>query len=242
MTTNSDRFEVEGVEVELVRKRIKNLHLAVYPPDGRIRIAVPEHLSDEAARLAVLTRLPWIRRKQAALREQVRESERGMVSGESHYVDGRRYRLEVVEAEGKPSVEFRGDKRLRLNVKPGTDVAGRAAVLDRWYRDRLRQRAAPLIDAWSNKVGVVVEDWRIKRMKTRWGSCSVMSRRIWLNSELAKKSDRCLEYIVVHELLHLTEPGHNDRFRSLISQYLPSWESRRDELNESPLGFEDWTY
>ncbi len=233
---------VEGIEVEVVRKAIKNLHLAVHPPDGRVRIAVPRHIDDTAARLAVVTRLPWVRRKQASVIEQARESRREMVSGESHYVGGSRYRLEVVEADAPPSVSIKGNRTLRLQVRPGADRDARQTVLDRWYRDRLRAAVAPMVEHWSPRLGVEVADWRIKRMKTKWGSCSTRARRIWINLELAKKSERCLEYIVVHEMVHLLEPSHNDRFRNLMTRHLPSWEARRDELNRSPLAFEDWTY
>lgn len=242
MTTESHEITVEGIPVEVVRKRIKNLHLAVYPPDGRVRVAVPRHLDDEAARMAVVTRLPWVRRKQTAVIEQAREAEREMVSGESHYVGGQRYRLEVIEADAAPEVQLRGTKTLSLQVRPGTDRAGRQAVLDRWYRGRLHERIPDLISHWSAKLGVEVPEWRVKRMKTKWGSCSTSARRIWLNLELAKKSDRCLEYIVVHELVHLLERSHNDRFRDLMKRHLPYWKTRRDELNQSPLGYEDWTY
>lgn len=242
MTIESGRFVVEGIEVEVVRKPIKNLHLAVYPPDGRVRIAVPNHIDDTAARMAVVTRLPWVRRKQASVIEQARESHREMVSGESHYVGGQRYRLEVVEKDAASQVSITGNKTLRLQVRHGADLNNRRSVLDGWYRELLHTKVPALIDAWSPKVGVDVAEYRIKRMKTKWGSCSIRSRRIWLNLELAKKSPNCLEYIVVHEMVHLLEPTHNERFRSLMSSFLPQWKQRRDELNQSPLAFEDWTY
>lgn len=242
MSTESHEISVDGIPVEVVRKRIKNLHLAVYPPDGRVRIAVPRHLDDEAARLAVVTRLPWVRRKQTAVIEQAREAKREMVSGESHYVGGQRYRLEVIEADAAPEVDLRSSKTLRLQVRPGTDRVGRQAVLDRWYRSRLHERIPDLVSHWSAKLGVEVAQWRVKRMKTKWGSCSVGARCIWLNLELAKKSDRCLEYIVVHELVHLLERSHNERFKALMARALPSWKARRDELNQSPLGYVDWSY
>lgn len=242
MPTERRHIQVEGITVEVVRKPIRNLHLAVYPPDGRVRIAIPRHLDEDAARLAVATRLPWVRRKRTAVIEQSRESEREMVSGESHHVGGQRYRLSVRETDGQSNVRITNKTTLLLEIKHGTDREGRKAVLDRWYRDRLRERVPELVERWSAKIGVVPPDWRIKRMKTRWGSCAVRSRRIWLNLELAKKSDRCLEYIVVHELCHLIEKTHNARFQSLMDRHLPSWRTLRDELNRSPLGFEGWTY
>lgn len=242
MTTESGRFVVEGIEVEVVRKAIKNLHLAVYPPDGRVRIAVPQHIDDTAARMAVVTRLPWVRRKQASVIEQARESHREMVSGESHYVGGQRFRMVVVEKDASPHVSITGNKTLRLQVRPGADRISRRSVLDAWYRENLHSTVPELIEHWSQKLSVEVAEWRIKRMKTKWGSCSIQARRIWLNLELAKKSQRCLEYIVVHEMVHLLEPHHNDRFRKLMTKHLPQWPLHRDELNSSPLGYEDWTY
>ena len=237
MSTESGRVVVEGIEVEIVRKAIKNLHLAVYPPDGRVRIAVPRHIDDTAARLAVVTRLPWVRRKQASVIEQARESHREMVSGESHHVGGHRYRLEVVESDAPPQVSIKGNKTLRLQVRPGTDRDGRQwPCSTRGTASALREPSCPgfierLVEP---KLGVDVADWRVKRMKTRWGSCSVQARRIWLNLELAKKSERCLEYIVVHEMVHLLEPSHNDRFRSLVTRHLPSWESEAGRTQPEP--------
>jgi predicted metal-dependent hydrolase len=242
MTTKTLQIIVEGIPVEVVRKRIKNLHLAVYPPDGRVRLAVPLHLDESAARMAVATRLSWVQRKQAIIREQARETEREYVSGESHYVSGQRYLLDVIESDAPPCVSIASNKKLRLTVLPGTDRAGRKAVLDHWYMSRLRDRLRGLVEQWSKKVGVAAPDWRIKPMRTKWGSYSKTTRRVSINPELAKKSERCLEYILVHELIHILEPRHNDRFKSLMTRFLPSWKSRKDELNQNPLAYEDWTY
>jgi predicted metal-dependent hydrolase len=242
MPTDHHHIQVEEICVEVVRKPIKNLHLAVYPPEGRVRIAVPVHLDDEAARMAIVTRLPWVRRKQASVIEQARESEHEMVSGESHYVGGRRYLLEVIDTDERPTVVIKGNKTLQLRVRKSMDCEERRELLDAWYRKRLQERIPELIDHWTPRLGVEVTDWRIKRMKTKWGSCSVNARRIWINLELAKKNDRCLEYIVVHEMMHLHEPHHNDRFRALMTKHMPQWQLHRDDLNRSPLGYEDWTY
>jgi len=241
MTTERLEISVEGVPVEIVRKRIKNVHLAVHPPDGRVRLSVPLHIDDEAARMAVVTRLPWIRRKQREIIDQARETEREMVSGESHYVDGRRHRLEVVKTEGPTGVKLVGTRTLQLKVHSQSSSAERLAQLERWYRRRLRTRASALIERWSRQLEVRVEDWRIRKMRTKWGSCSRSNGRIWLNLELAKKDDRCLEYVIVHELAHLLEPTHGDRHKGIISRHLPDWASRRDELNQGLLGFVDWS-
>jgi predicted metal-dependent hydrolase len=235
-------IEVGGTPVEVVRKAIKNLHLGVYPPSGRVRVAVPLHVGDEAVRLAVATRLPWIRRQQRAFAAQARQSERAMTSGESHYVFGRRYRLRVVEADATPTVVLQGHSHLRLQVRPGTPAERREELLYRWYRQQLRERAAVLIEHWAPILGVEVAEWGIRRMKTRWGSCNPAARRIWLNLELAKKPLQCVEYIVVHEMVHLLERHHTDRFRELMETYLPQWRLYRDELNRAPLAHEEWQY
>jgi predicted metal-dependent hydrolase len=242
VSTRASDLEVSGIAVRVVRKNIKNLHLAVYPPSGRVRVAAPYHLDDEAVRLAVVSRLAWIRRKQEAFAAQQRQSAREIVTGESHYVQGRRYRLDVVATEGRPSVTLRDASTLELRTRPGASAATREQLLQRWYRRLLRPQVEELIAKWEAILGVHVSEWGIKRMKTRWGTCNDSARRIWINLELAKKSPSCLEYIVVHELVHLIERRHNDRFRDLMDRHLPQWRMYRDELNRAPLAHEDWTY
>jgi predicted metal-dependent hydrolase len=237
-----DEIEVNGVRVDVVRKAIRNLHLGVYPPTGRVRVATPEHLDDEAVRLAVVSRLGWIRRKQETFAAQERQSACEMVTGESHYVQGRRYRLNVVSREGRPSVTLRNANTLELLVRPDASAAQREQMLQRWYRRLLRPQIADLIAKWAPIIGVDVSDWGIKKMKTRWGTFNTDARRIWINLELAKKSRACLEYIVVHELVHLIERRHNEHFRELMDRHLPQWRMYRDELNRAPLSHEDWTY
>ncbi len=242
MNTERRQIEVSGIVIEIVRKDIKNLHLGVYPPNGRVRVAVPLHLDDEAVRLAVVARLGWIRRHQERFAAQERQSQRAMVTGESHYVLGQRYRLHVSEHDGAPSVSVRNRTTLDLRVRPGSDRAQREAVLQAWYRRQLRDRIAPLLAQWQPVVGVDVAEWRIKKMKTRWGSCNIEARRIWLNLELAKKPAVCLEYILVHELVHLLERHHNERFQALMDDLLPTWRLARDVLNRAPLAYEEWEY
>lgn len=242
MTTKRHYIEVSGFQVEVVRKDIKNLHLAVYPPQGRVRIAVPLRLDDEAARLAVISRLGWVRRKQAILNEQERQSEREMITGESHYVEGRRYRLDVIEHDGPTLVKIRNNSTLELRVRPGTNREKREAIIQRWYRRQLRGQIPELIAKWEPMIGTKVADWGIKKMKTRWGTCNVTARRIWLNLELAKKHSSCLEYIVVHEMVHLLERHHSNRFRDYMDKFMPQWRLLRDYLNQAPLAHEDWRY
>jgi predicted metal-dependent hydrolase len=241
MNTESHRIIVNGMRIDVVRKPIKNLHLGVYPPNGRIRVAVPLRVSDEAVRLAVVSRLAWIKRQTAKFESQDRQSAREYVSGESHYYLGRRFRLHVIEGAGPRGVEIRSNT-LDVHVPKGSISTVREALFLRWQRARLRALAYPIIEQWADTMGVTVAEWGIKRMKTRWGTCNVDAHRIWLNLELIKKSPQCIEYIVVHELTHFLERHHNDRFIKLMDEFLPKWRSYREELNAAPLAHEDWQY
>lgn len=240
MATETRRITVSGIAVEVVRKDIKNLHLGVYPPNGRVRVAAPLVVSEEAVRLAVIDKLAWVRRQKARFAQQPRQSEREMVNGESHYFLGRRYRLRVHEQDGPARVALRGIASLDLFVRPGSSVEQREAVLLRWHREQLKALIPPLLEKWQPVLGVNVAAWGIKKMKTKWGSCNVDARRVWFNLELAKKSPQCLEYIVVHELVHLLERRHSERFTVLVDRALPDWRTRRVELNSAPLGHENW--
>lgn len=236
VTTDRHQLEVSGISVEIVRKDIKNLHLGVYPPNGRVRVAAPLRLDDEAVRLAVISRLGWIRRQQNGFAQQERQSLREMVTGESHYVQGRRYRLDVIEHDGPVVISLRNNTTLELRVRAGTTREKRERALNQWYRQRLRERIAVLITQWEPRIGVTVAEWGIKKMKTHWGTCNIEARRIWLNLELAKKPAACLEYILVHEMVHLLERHHNDRFSALMDKFVPQWRQQREMLNRAPLG------
>lgn len=240
MSTEPHRLTVGGLTVEVVRKDIKNLHLGVYPPNGRVRVAAPLVVSDEAVRLAVIGKLGWIQRQQAKFEAQPRQSPREMISGESHYFLGQRYRLRVLAYTGPPRIRCSGADFLDLFVRPETTVAQRRRVLEDWYREQLRGQIPALLTQWQPALGVAAAEWGIKKMKTRWGSCNIRARRVWFNLELAKKPARCLEYVVVHELVHLLERNHNARFKALMDQHLPTWRTCREELNRAPLGHEQW--
>lgn len=205
-------------------------------------MAAPLVLSDEAVRLAVIDKLAWIRRQKAKFSRQPRQSEREMVNGESHYFMGRRYRLRVHEQDAPARVALRGTASLDLFVRPGSGTEQREDALLRWHREQLKVLIPPLLEKWQPVLGVRVAAWGVKKMKTKWGSCNVDARRLWFNLELAKKPIQCLEYIVVHELLHLLERHHNERFTALMDGFLPGWRSARDSLNQSPLGHESWSY
>lgn len=235
---------VGGIEVEVVRKDIKNLHLGVYPPLGRVRVAVPLVISDEAVRLAVIEKLGWIKRQRACFAKQPRQSQREMVNGESHYFLGQRYRLRVheVQAPAPSRVAVRGIASLDLFVRAGASAEQREAVLLRWYREQLKSLIPPLLEKWEPILGVQANQWGVKRMKTKWGSCNPTTRSLWFNLELAKKPVLCLEYIVVHELVHLLERRHSERFTALMDGFLPNWGVCRATLNSGVLGHEVWEY
>lgn len=233
---------IRGIPVLVVRKEIKHLHLGVYPPSGRVRVAAPDRVSDNAVRLAVVSRLGWIRRRRRQFQEQERQTRREMVSGESHYVFGRRYRLHVIRPGRREAVRLRAGGVLELSVRADASQTQRQSLLARWYRTELRQLMPALLEKWQPRIGVRASDWGIRRMKTKWGSCSRQLDRIWVNLELAKKPRQCLEYIVVHELVHLLERRHNERFMTLMDRHMPRWRQRRDELNAAPLAHEKWNY
>ncbi|MDF7824686.1 SprT family zinc-dependent metalloprotease [Pontiellaceae bacterium B12227] len=235
MSTSKHTITVNGLKVEVVRKTIKNLHLAVYPPDGRVRVAVPKHISDDNVRLAVISKLPWIKRHQAAFLGQPRQSEREYVSGESHYFRGKRFRLSVIEQPGLQFVELKNRTTINLYVHAGSGKLVRQRIMTEWYRKQLKECIPELIDKWQASTGIEIDDWRVKRMKTKWGSCNASSRRIWLNLELAKKPLHCLEYVIVHEMSHLLEGKHNDAFIDHLDRFMPQWQSYRDELNQFVL-------
>ena len=235
-------IEIRGIFIEVVRKEIRNLHVGVYPPYGRVRVAAPTRLDAAAVRLAILSRLSWIRRQQATFERQDRQSQREFVTGESHYFAGRRYLLDVVEQPSRPTARVLNNAKLRLVVLPDADRETREAVLQRWYRTQLREQLPARHARWERRIGVPVTDLRIKKMKTLWGSCNAEAGRIWLNLELVKKPASCLVYVLVHEMIHLLERNHTDRFRALMDQHLPQWPVYRDQLNSLPLAHEDWRY
>lgn len=240
-TDTASSIRVAGLTVQIHRKAIKNLHLSVLPPDGKVRISVPQHVTEDAVRLAVVDKLGWIKRQRKEFREQARQTERRYVSGESHYYLGKAYRLTVEEGK-RQSVAIGGGKRLILITRPDGDKATRERALSRWYRQQVAAQIPPLLDKWHPRVGKECSRWGIKQMKTKWGSCNADTGSIWVNLELAKKPFACLEYIVVHELVHLHERTHNQRFRGWMDKLLPDWPDRRRLLNSSPLAHEDWRY
>jgi predicted metal-dependent hydrolase len=239
MSTAKAYLTVRGINIDVVYKDIKNLHIGVYPPVGRVRVAAPERLGEEQVRLAVIQRLPWIKRQRQQLQDAARQSPREMVTGESHYVWGERHRLKVIQRPGRAHVEVDG-KTLLLYVPEDTDGEARSKLLQDWQRKQLRLAVPPLIARWEPVIGRDVPRWSIRRMKTKWGSCNRETGHIWFNLELVKKHPLCLEYILVHEMTHLLERNHGDRYIKLMDGFMPNWRTRRDQLNAAPLASEAW--
>ncbi len=229
------------IAIEVALKNIRNVNLSVHPPSGRVRISAPRHLSLDAIRAFAIGKLGWIRRQRTKLKEQERETPREYLDRESHYVWGRRCLLSLIERDAPPAVELR-HHRLVLSVRPGADAARRAEVLEAWYREQLREAAQPLMEQWARRLGVRAGRLFVQKMKTLWGSCNHVACSIRLNTDLAKKPRECLEYILVHELMHLIEPSHKARFAALMDQFLPGWAHRRELLNRLPVRHEDWGY
>jgi predicted metal-dependent hydrolase len=235
------QIQLGDIAVDVIRKDIKNVHLSIHPPTGRVRIAAPERMSLDIVRVFAISKLGWIKRHQRKMREQERETPREYLDRESHYVWGRRCLLKVIEEDGPPKIILKHSS-LIIRMHPGSSRDAKEAVLYKWYRDQIREAVPPLIRKWERLMQVTVEAFFVQKMKTKWGSCNQKRKTIRLNSELAKKPRECLEYIIVHEMVHLMERTHNERFRSLMDRFMPKWESCRDNLNRLPVGHEDWRY
>ncbi|MGA6829215.1 M48 family metallopeptidase [Nitrospira sp. NS4] len=235
------QVQLGNIAVDVVLKDIKNVHLSVYPPSGRVRIAAPSRMSLDTIRVFAISKLGWIKQQQKKLREQERETPREYLNRESHYLWGKRYLLTVREDNQAPSIELK-HSRIILHVRPETDRQKRQVLIDEWYREQLKKAVLPLLAKWQPLMGVTVNRFFVQRMKTKWGSCNPTARHIRLNTELAKKPLECLEYIVVHEMLHLLEPTHNSRFTALMDRFMPKWQFHREALKRLPVRHETWGY
>lgn len=230
---------VNDIVIDVERKNIKNLHLAVHPPKGRVRIAAPEHMDDEAIRLFVISKLPWIKKHQIKFDEQLRQTEREYISGESHYFQGQRYLLNIINSD-KNVVVVSNKKYIDLYISDDTGQLKRKHILNKWYKQQLHNQIPTYLTKWQKAIGNEISDYGIRQMKTKWGSCNVKKRRIWLNLELAKKPPHCLEYVILHELVHLLERKHNDTFMLHMDKLMPQWRTYRDELNNFVLEHAVW--
>ncbi|MEM6257444.1 MAG: SprT family zinc-dependent metalloprotease [Planctomycetota bacterium] len=232
-------LQLGDITVDVLLKDIKNVHLSVHPPTGRVRIAAPIGADMDAIRVFAISKIDWIRKHQAKLVQQDREPPREYIDRESHYVWGERLLLDVVERDQAPAVE-RDHRRLVLYVRPGVDRLAKEAVLSRWYRELVKAEVPALIAAWEPVMGVKVQRFYVQQMKTKWGSCTPMRRSIRLNTELALKPKMMLEYVVVHEMVHLLEPTHNQRFVAYMDRFMPNWPHLQRQLNSLPVRHSDW--
>ncbi|NPE27655.1 M48 family metallopeptidase [Methanococcoides sp. SA1] len=235
------QIEIGEITADVVFKDIKNIHLSVNPPTGKVRISVPLRMDIDKIRIFAISKLSWIKQQQKKLQEQERENPREYLDLESHSLWGKRYLLKIIEVDKAPSVELKHTKII-LRVRPGSDDKKKKSVLDSWYREQLKEAAPSLIAKWEPLMGVKLQQLLVRKMKTKWGSCNHTSRNILLNTELAKKPHECLEYIIVHEMTHLIEPTHNSRFIALMDQFMPKWQFYRDKLNQLPVSHESWIY
>jgi predicted metal-dependent hydrolase len=234
------RLKLGEIEIDVVLKDIKNVHLSVHPPSGTVRIAAPKRMNVDQIRLFAVSKLSWIRQQQKRLREQERESPREYLERESHFVWGKRYLLEIREAD-HPRVDLK-HKRFVIHAPAGTSEHAKERIVEAWYRTRLKEAIPPLLAQWEPLMSVRTARFFVQHMKTKWGSCNQEARTIRLNTELAKKPPECLEYLIVHELAHLLEPTHNARFIAVMDRFMPHWRLRRDLLNRLPIRRETWSY
>ena len=237
----AERLDLGEIAVDVVFKNIKNVHLSVYPPAGRVRISAPMRMNLDTVRVFAISKLGWIKQQQRKILKQERETPREYLNLESHYLWGKRYLLRVIEGNQSPTIEVQHSKLL-LRVPPKTTEEKKQDIVARWYRGQLKAAVPSVIARWSPVLDVSVEGFYVQQMKTKWGSCNHSAGTIRLNTELAKKPKECLEYVVVHEMAHLLEPTHNARFIALMEQFIPNWRLRRDHLNQLPVRHEEWAY
>lgn len=231
---------VGNLQVSVLKKAVKNLHLNVLPPHGRVRVSVPPSMNDDAVRVFIASKLPWINKQIEKFKNQARETKREFIEGESHYFQGKRYLLHIVETEGRSKIEIRNKKFLDLYVAKKSSKLQKEKILEKWYRAEFKKLIPEMVAKWGKIMGVRVNDWRVKQMKTKWGTCNSKEKRIWLNLELAKKPLHCLEYIVVHECCHLLERSHSERFVAYMDKFMPKWRVYKEELNKFILTYEEW--
>ena len=227
-----NKIIVEGIEISVTRKKIKNINLSVHPPGGQVRISAPLRTSDKTIKDFVNSKMPWIQKHRARFKNQGRVIQNQYVDGEIYYILGKKYKLNIVYIDKNPKkVEISADDSINLYIKEDTTREERARIIKEWRRQELKLSIPPLIEKWESIMGVKVEEFGVKQMKTRWGTCNVAAKRIWINLELSNKTPNCLEYIVVHEMVHLLERDHNERFTAYMDQFLPNWRTIKAELN-----------
>lgn len=236
-----EQINLGDIVVDVVLKNIKNIHLSVYPPSGKVRIAAPLRMNLDTIRIYAISKLAWIKKQQQKFQEQVREAPREFLYKEGHYFLGNRYLMKIVERDAPPVVLIK-HKTIELHIRPNTDIQKKQFILDEWYRQQLKELAPPIVEKWEKIMGVSINELAVKKMKTKWGTCNREAKRIWLNLELAKKPIHCIEYIIVHELAHLLERTHNAHFIAYMDNYLPEWKHLKNELNQLPVSHVEWGY
>ena len=237
-----EQILIRNIKIDVVRKDIKNIHLAVYPPSGRVRIAAPVGVNDDTIRLFAVSKLGWIKQLQRKFEGQERIPKREYKNRESHYFQGCRYLLNIIEKDAPPKVILRTKTYIDLYVRPLTQIEKRHDIMTEWYRGELKQQLPAIIEKWEKQLNISGTGWQVKQMKTKWGACNIEKKRIWINLELAKKPPGCLEYIIVHEMVHLMERHHNEQFLYYMDTYLPNWKQLKSELNKLPVSHADWNY
>ena len=229
------KFIIANITIVVQHKNIKNLHLKVLPPDGEVCVSAPYDFPLDAIRLLLIKKIAWIKAQQQKFADQPRQLPREYVSGENHYFRGRRYQLKVIQQTGRSSIEIKGINTLQMHVSPKLSQAGRQLLLDAWYRKELMLQLDKIVLKRAKQMQLAIPEYRIKKMKTRWGTCNIQAKRIWLNLELIKKPPECLEYVVVHELTHFFERTHNKRFQNFMTKFMPNWRTQKKILNETEL-------
>jgi len=241
-TVKTYLLKINGIEITVIKKKLKHLNLAVLPPDGKVRISVPNRIKEETIRNYAISKIPWIRKQQQKFISQTRLPKSEYVTGETHYFLGKRYLLNVVSSSEKPKAVIRKKKYIDLYVPPTSERNFKEKILVSWYRRELQRTLPEIVAKWEQRMGVKSSSVSVRKMKTRWGTCNIKSKKILLNLELIKKSPECLEYVVVHELVHLLEKYHNDNFKALMSKFMPKWVTYKEELNKSVIKHEEWSY
>jgi hypothetical protein len=234
-------IELGSIKIDVELKSIKNIHLSVYPPNGKVKISAPDRMELDTIRVFAISKLQWIKKQQEAFRSQERETPREYLTKESHCFKGKRYLLKVIEHNAKPKVILKHSE-IELYIRPNATIEKRKQILDEWYRAELKKLVPKMIEKWEKKIGVKSNEFGIKKMKTKWGTCNTKAKRIWLNLEIAKKPFECLEYIIVHELVHLLERNHNEKFVKYMNKFMPKWRFYQEELNRLPFSHINWNY
>ncbi len=227
------QLNLDGVVIDVVVKRIRNIRLGVFPPDGQVRLSVPHGMNPEIAKAFAVSKLPWIKKHQARLKELASHMSRAFLDGEIHYLFGREYTLKIVESRGAVGVKLNGPD-IELQIRKNTGTANRERIMNEWYRNEMKMVVPVLLRTWENRIGVSASGWGLRSMRTRWGSCNPRTGKIWISLELAKREKIYLEYVIVHELVHLLERHHNENFKKYMDRFIPEWRRYRDELN-SPI-------